>query len=192
MSDTLSKFSVTEYAWLQLAGLDYEASGLPLPLFRELYDDILTYGPEAPAVLDFVKTVNHQDPKMFLASMDYTMGAELQQFEAAMAHLLNGASRRPKATKLAHFVLDAMEDIEIAKYRDLWNNILSLCTNTGFSLPAHSVDAAEMKAYVQLLNMGCWTLIGDEVFPPRTEAEKFRSHLKPLTLQYLETVIHSA
>lgn len=185
-------FTPTEHAWIYLAGLNFEASGLPRHLFRELYSDILTYGPEAEAILDFVKAVKNQDPKAFLASVDYTMGGELQLFEHAMSDFMNGASRRPKAQKLTDFILDAMEDIEIEKYKNLWNNILSLSTDVAFGSPMQVLTPIEVKDYAQLLNMACWSLIGDEVFPPRTDVEKFRAHLKPLTFQYLESLSQTA
>lgn len=185
-------FTSTERAWMYLAGLDFETSGLPRHLFRELYSDILTYGPEAEAILDFVKTVKTQDPKSFLASIDYTMGGELQPFEKEMSYFLSVASRRPKAVKLTDFILDAIEDEEITKYKDLWNNVLSLSNDTVFNSPVENLTPIELRHYVQLLNMACWSLIGDEVFPPRAEVEKFRAHLKPLTIQYLESLPQTA
>lgn len=183
-------FTITEKAWIYLAKLNFEESGLPRHLFRELYSDILAYGPEAGAILDFVGVVKGQDPKTFLASIDYTMGGELKQFETAMRRCLNAMSR-PKAEKLADFFLNALEDIEIAKYQDLWNNVMSLSTNTAFGLRSETLNPTDMKKYVQLLNMACWSLIGDEVFPPRSEVEKFRAYLKPLTIQYVESVSQS-
>lgn len=176
---------MSEYAWLQLAGIDYQKSKLPLPLFRTIYSDILTYGPEAETIQEFLAMATRETPEDFVASIDYLMGVELAEFEAQLALFLNPPGGDFKNATPTQIIIQVMEGFEVAKYRDLWTNLGKLAGSA--ALEKHAAEAHTMpEAYIRFLNLCCWTLVGEQVFPPNTQVEVYRSRLRSVTAEYLK------